>query len=318
VKNFPFHSWSMKMAADDQKVAQELGIVPPPPASLESLGQASGRGRLVEKKILVVGGGQMVNDFDDNPSVGNGRASCVLCAREGATVIVADISKEAAQGTVDIIEREGKEEKGSGKSQVLVGDVSTPEGCVKLVKEAVELLGGELDCLVLGVGVVGGGANLSKISPEYWDRVMNVNVRAHHLLMQEALPIIEKQPQGGAVVSLSSVAAHLPVSDEPAYHVSKAGLITLVKNVAYQFAPKVRVNSISPGLIDTPLGRKGRQTIKGRNASAVPASRQGSGWDIAYGVVWLLSGESSFVTAQDIIIDGGACGCYRPAKKLDI
>jgi NAD(P)-dependent dehydrogenase (short-subunit alcohol dehydrogenase family) len=301
------------MAANDQKVAEELGIVPPPPASLESLGQAPGRGRLVGKKILVVGGGQMVNDFDPNPSVGNGRASCVLCAREGATVIVADISREAAQGTVDIIEKEG-----IGKAQVLVGDVSTPEGCVAIVKGALELLDGQLDCLVLGVGIVGGGASLSKLSPEYWDRVMNANLRAHHLIMQEALPYIEKAPLGGSVVAFASVAAHLPVSDEPAYHASKAGLVTLIKNVAYQFAPKVRVNSISPGLIDTPLGRKGGATIQGRNASAVPASRQGSGWDIAYGVVWLLSGESSFVTAQDIIIDGGACGCYRPAKRADV
>lgn len=136
--------------------------------------------------------------------------------------------------------------------------------------------------------------------------------------MQEALPHMAKRSSGGSVVSLSSVAAHLPVSDEPAYNASKAGLVTLIKNVAYQFAPLIRVNSISPGLIDTPLGRKGGQTIKGRNASAVPLSREGSGWDIAYAVVWLLSGESSFITAQDIIVDGGACGCYRPAKRLDV
>jgi hypothetical protein len=95
------------MAANDQKRANELGILEPVKASLESLGQAPGRGRLVGRHILVVGGGQMVNDFDENPSIGNGRACCILCAREGATVIVADISREAAQGTVDIIVKEG-------------------------------------------------------------------------------------------------------------------------------------------------------------------------------------------------------------------
>jgi NAD(P)-dependent dehydrogenase (short-subunit alcohol dehydrogenase family) len=300
------------MAANDQNVAERLGIVPPPPASLESLGKATGKGRLVGRNILIVGGGQSVNDFDPDPPVGNGRASCVLCAREGATVIVADISAEAAQGTVDIIEKEG-----IGKSNVLVGDVSTAGGCIAMVKQAVSLLDGKLDGLVIGVGIVNGGASLSKLSPEYWDRVMNINLRAHHLILQEALPYLERSPFGGSVVAFSSVAAHLPVSDEPAYHASKAGLVTLIKNIAYQFAPRVRVNSISPGLIDTPMGRQGGRTIKGRDASAVPLAREGSGWDIGHGVIWLLSGESSFVTAQDIIIDGGACGCYRPAKRLN-
>lgn len=300
-------------AVNDQKVAEKLGIIPPPAAALESLGRAPGRGRLVGRNILVVGGGQSVNDFDSDPSVGNGRASSILCAREGALVVVADISLAAAQETADIIETEG-----IGKSKVLQGDISTTEGCVTLVREAVKLLDGRLDGLLVGVGIVNGGASLSKLSAEYWDKVLNINLRAHHLILQEALPHIEAAPLGGSVVALASIAAHLPVSDEPAYNASKAGLVTLIKNVAYQFAPKVRVNSISPGLIDTPMGRQGGRTIKGRNASAVPLAREGSGWDIGHGVVWLLSGESSFVTAQDIIIDGGACGCYRPAKRVDV
>jgi NAD(P)-dependent dehydrogenase (short-subunit alcohol dehydrogenase family) len=301
------------MAENDQAEAKALGILPPPEASLESLGKAPGRGRMIGKRILVVGGGQRVNDFDDDPSIGNGRAASVLLAREGATVVVADISQEAAQGTLDIISKEG-----IGKGLIVVGDVSTPEGCSKIIQESVKALDGHLDGLVLGVGIVSGGAGLSKISPEYWDRVMNINLRAHHFLLQEACPIIASQPNGGAVVSLASVAAYMPASDEPAYHASKAGLVTLIKHVAYQFAPKVRVNSVSPGLIDTPMGRTGKATIPGRNASAVPAARQGSGWDIGYAVLWLLSGESSFVTAQDIIVDGGAVGTLRPAKKASL
>jgi NAD(P)-dependent dehydrogenase (short-subunit alcohol dehydrogenase family) len=92
----------------------------------------------------------------------------------------------------------------------------------------------------------------------------------------------------------------------------------LAKNAAWQFAPHVRVNTVAPGLIDTPIGRKAGIYIKGRNASAVPLARQGTGWDTAYAVAWLMSGESSFVTAQDILVDGGRAGLGgKAAKKPD-
>ena len=288
-------------------------IIPPAELPVEAKGEAPGRSRLLGKCILVVGGGQSVNDFDPNPPIGNGRACCVLLAREGATVVVADISLAGAEATAAMITTEG-----IGKAHVVVGDVSTPEGCEAIVREALALLDGRLDGLVLGVGIVGAGGSTPKNSAAYWDRVMNINVRAHFLLLQQALPHIEKRPAGGSVVSISSVAAYLPASPEPAYHASKAALQVLIKNVAYQFAPRVRVNTVVPGLIDTPMGRTSGVTIKGRNASAVPLARQGTGWDIAYAVVWLMSGESSFVTAQDIVVDGGRVGTgSKGAKKFN-
>ena len=288
-------------------------IIPPPDMSVESKGTAPGRGRLTGKHILVVGGGQSINDFDPNPPIGNGRATCILLAREGATVVVADMSRESAVGTAKMIEAEGV-----GKAHAVVGDVSTPEGCSSVVEDALHAFGGRLDGLVIGVGIVSPGLSLPKNSAVYWDRVMNINLRAHFLIMQQAVPHIEKQPAGGSVVSISSVAAYLPASPEPAYHASKAGLSVLVKNLAYQFAPRVRVNTVVPGLIDTPMGRSAGTTIKGRNASAIPLSRQGTGWDIAYAIVWLMSGESSFVTAQDIVVDGGRVGTgSKGAKKLN-
>lgn len=298
------HSSAMEEVSD---------IIPPPEISLEAQGLAPGRNRLVGKHILVVGGGQSVNHFDPNPPIGNGRATCVLLAREGATVIVADRSDEAARATVESIQKEGH-----GKAFVVIGDVATQEGCKAIVRDALSMLYGKLDGMVLGVGIVGPGDSYAKGSAEYWDQVMNINLRAHYLLLQEALPHIEKQPAGGSVVSIGSVAAYLPSSPEPAYHASKAGLSVLIKNVAYQFAPKVRVNTVVPGLIDTPMGRSAGTQIKGRNASAIPLSRQGTGWDIAYACLWLLSGESSFVTAQDIVIDGGRVGTgSKGAKKRD-
>ncbi|KAG9605844.1 hypothetical protein KCU77_g576, partial [Aureobasidium melanogenum] len=286
------------------------GIIPPPQPTLEALGQAPGRGRMIGKRVLVVGGGQSVNSFDPNPPVGNGRAICVLLAREGATVVVADRSAEAAQGTVDMIANEGLPQ-----AHVVVGDVSDPAGCSQIVQDSLRILEGIMDGLVLGVGVVGFGDAFKKGTAEYWDTVMNLNLRSQYLMLQEALPHIEKRPMGGSVVSIGSVASLLPASNEPAYHASKAGLSVLIKNVAYQFAPKVRVNIVLPGLIDTPLGRSSGLVIKGRNASAVPLARQGSGWDVAYATLWLLSGESSFVTAQEIVIDGGRVGTGGKAAK---
>ncbi|KAI9743676.1 MAG: hypothetical protein M1818_002992 [Claussenomyces sp. TS43310] len=297
--------------AQNSAMEEVLGIIPPPEQAAEARGEAPGRGRLTGKRILVVGGGQAVNDFDPNPPIGNGRATSVLLAREGATVVVADVSRAAAEGTVRQIEAEG----GQGRAHIVVGDVATPGGCSGIVREALAALGGELDGLVLGVGIVGAGPTVQPYSAEYWDRVMNINLRSHFLLLQEALPHIERQPAGGSVVSISSISQYLPASNEPAYNASKAGLSVLIKNVAYQFAPRVRVNTVVPGLIDTPMGRSSGTKIKGRNASAVPLSRQGSGWDVAYAVTFLLSGESSYITAQDIVVDGGRVGTGSKGAK---
>jgi len=289
-------------------MAEQPGsLIPPPPPPPESRGAAPGRGRLVGKSMIVVGGGQSVNDFDPDPPVGNGKATALLLAREGATVVVADISAAAAEQTVAAIAAEGL-----AQAHVVVADVATPTGCSDLLRQALHALDNRLDGLVLNVGIVGAGAHYARGSADYWDRVFAINLRSHYLLMQEAGPLIAD----GAIVSISSVAAYLPASPEPAYHASKAAVQVLVRNMAYEFAPKVRVNSISPGLMDTPMGRNAGTKIKGRDATAVPLARQGTGWDVAYAVVWLLSGESAFVTATDIVVDGGRVGTNKGAKTF--
>lgn len=293
-----------------------LGIVPPVELSTEAQGKAPGRQRLEGQRIMVVGGGQSINDFDPDPPIGNGRAISILLAREGATVAVIDRFLPTAQGTVKVIREEAV-----GEAVAVVGDVSTAAGCEQVVKSSVEALGGTVDGMVIVVGVVGDAGSVesnAEARAAYWDRTMNLNLRAHYLLMQEAGPLIAARPAGGSIVAIGSVAQVSPASSEPAYNVSKAGLAMLVKNAAWQFAPHVRVNTVAPGLIDSPIGRKAGLVIKGRNASAVPLARQGTGWDIAYAVAWLMSGESSFITAQDIMVDGGRTGMgNKAAKKLD-
>lgn len=176
-------------------------IIPPPPLAAEAKGEAPGRGRLAGQRILVVGGGQSVNTFDPNPPMGNGRAICVLAAREGATVVVVDRSREAAQGTVDIIEKEGLP-----RAFVVVADVSTPDGCSSLMEESLKHLDGQLDGAVIAVGIVGNGSSIADDPLAYWESVMNVNLRPHFLLLQTIGPLLEKAPNGGSLVSIGSVA----------------------------------------------------------------------------------------------------------------
>jgi len=296
-----------RMASEPSKNAvssamEEIsGISPPAELTPEANGRVPGRSRLKGKNILVVGGGQSNNDFDPNPPIGNGRAICLLLAREGAAVAVADISRAAADVTTASIQEEG-----IGSGTTIVGDVSTETGCKGIVQQTLDHFNGKLDGLVIVVGILGAGPLYTRGSAEYFDRVMNINLRAHYLLYQAALPHIEKSE--GAAVSIGSIAAYMPASPEAAYHASKAALRVLIQNIAYQFAPKVWVNLVVPGLIDTPMGRSAGLAVKGRNASAIPLSRQGTGWDIAYAVLFLLSGESSFITAQEIIVDGGTLG----------
>jgi NAD(P)-dependent dehydrogenase (short-subunit alcohol dehydrogenase family) len=295
-------------------------IEPPLDLTPESRGQAPAHNRLAGQFVLVVGGGQtelediedrsMVRDTSYTPPIGNGRAISILLAREGATVVVADLSRKGAEATVAAIDREGKT-----KAMVVVGDVTQTSDCQRIVHETLELTNGRLDGLVLSVGIVGSGSAEARNSIDHWDRVFAVNLRAHFIIIREAVSHMYKSPRGGSIVSIGSISQLQPVSNEPAYHASKAGVSALIKNIAYQYAPRVRANCVVPGLIDTPMGRRAGKFLKGRDASAVPLARQGTGWDIAYAVLWLLSGESSFVTAQNIIVDGGTTGIQKRARR---
>ena len=258
----------------------------------EARGQAPGRGRLAGRRILVAGGGQQDHGLED-PPMGNGRATSVLCAREGAAVVVADIDGDSAEVTADLARAEGRE------ASVVVADAADEDGVRAMFAAARDALGG-LDGLVLNVGI-GGGWMLKGTSAEDWDRVMAVNLRSQFLGCKHAL---EAMTDGGSVVLVGSIASR-EVLPFPAYGASKAGLESLCRQAAVEGAPGVRANLLMPGLIDTSLGRLASAASPLRDQVKIPAGRQGTAWEIAHAAVFLLSGESSYITGQSLIVDGG-------------
>ncbi len=248
--------------------------------------------RLTGRRILVVGAGTQTGGDPEAP-VGNGRAISVLAAREGATVLCADRDEAAARETVAWIERE------QGESSVLPVDVIREESCRSMVSAATaEPLHG----LVLNVGI-GRGRDLGSTSAEDWDLVMAANLRGHFLVVREALPAMAED---SSIVFISSTAGLRPGSRIPAYDASKAGLLGLCRHTALEGAGRgIRANVVAPGLIDTPLGRLASAARPSRSRAPIPLGRQGTAWEVAAAVTFLLSGEAGYITGQTLAVDGG-------------
>src|ERR1700676_3319619 len=254
-----------------------------PSASLhaESLGLAKSHGRLAGRRIIVVGAGQR-KTVDEEPPIGNGRAMSVLFAREGASVACIDMSKESADNTVAQITGEG------GKAFTDVVDVSDISAIAPAMERCAKQLGG-LDGLALNVGI-SCGLSLPKMTAEAWDRDYAVNVRSHMLFAQKALEIMAP---GGAITRTSS------------YESSKAAQIALGRAIARAGEEKgIRCNVIAPGFIDSPMGRDASRRRADR-ALTVPFGRQGTGWEVAYAALFLISNESSYVNAHTLFLDAG-------------
>jgi NAD(P)-dependent dehydrogenase (short-subunit alcohol dehydrogenase family) len=249
--------------------------------------------RLDGRRVLVVGGGQQTYGVEEAP-IGNGRAIAITCAREGALVAVADIDLAAAEETADLVRKEG-----DGEVAALAADASDEPQVVEMIDGAEKALGG-LDGIVLNVGIAA-GIGLQNTSAEDWDRVMGVNLRAHFLALKHGLP---RMGAGGSAVLIGSVAG-MRVMPLPAYSASKAALEALNRHAAIEAAPDVRVNLLVPGLIDTALGRLATQLYPQRAKVRIPLGRQGTAWEVANSVCFLLSEEASYITASTLVIDGG-------------
>lgn len=242
---------------------------------------------------MVVGAGQEEHGLED-PPIGNGRAMSVLFGREGASVAVADLNAESAEATAELVRAEG------ASAEVIVADAADEGASAEMFDSAAKALGG-LEGVVMNLGI-GAGLGIGGTSVEDWDRVMAVNLRSHFLGCKHGLAAMKEG--GGAIVLAGSIASR-EVMPFPAYAASKAALEALCRQSAVEGAPKVRANLLLPGLIDTSLGRLASKISPLRDQVIIPAGRQGTAWEVAYGALYLLSGESSYVTGQSLVVDGG-------------
>jgi NAD(P)-dependent dehydrogenase (short-subunit alcohol dehydrogenase family)/uncharacterized protein (DUF1330 family) len=260
----------------------------------EALGVAPGRGRMMGRRVLIVGGGQTNFQLDDQP-VGNGRAQAILLAREGAHIIVADRDEASADETSELIRAEG------GIAHTLVADVSQPQSIGNMVATARRQLDG-IDGLVYNVGIPG-PVGFEDNTPEAWDTTLDVNLRGAMLTARSALPVLER---GSSIVFISSIGAVRGIGRMIAYDASKAGLSSLVRATAIaRQVDSIRANIVMLGMIDTGIGRHGDRTMPGRENIPVPLGRRGTAWEVAYASLFLLSNESTFITGQTLAVDGG-------------
>jgi NAD(P)-dependent dehydrogenase (short-subunit alcohol dehydrogenase family) len=268
---------------------------------------AGGSGRLAGKIALVAGAGQTPGE-----KIGNGRATALLFAREGARVMLLDRDLAAAEDTAAAIAAEG------GTAEVAVGDVSREEDCSAAVAACVERLGG-LDVLHHNVGIGQGDGWTEWIDFAGWERIVRVNAGGAMLMAKAALPVM-REGGGGAITFVSSIAALVagaaPMSNPPhGYKMSKAAMDALTLSLAQSYAEHgIRVNAILPGLIDTPMGVDSvaaaigieRERYAQRRDEAVPLKGgMGSAWDVANAALFLASEEARFITGVLLPVDGG-------------
>jgi NAD(P)-dependent dehydrogenase (short-subunit alcohol dehydrogenase family) len=247
-------------------------------------------GRLKDKVAIVAGAGSR------GPGLGNGKATAILFAREGAKVLCVDAEVGRAEETVKTIAAEG------GTALAFGADVTRAADCKRMVSHAVSLWGG-LDILHNNVGVES-RLDLMETTEEEWDRVMSIDLKSMLLSTQAAVPAMEKRG-GGAVICVSSIAAMVG-HGRTAYAAAKAGVIGFVTSVAVQLGPKaIRVNGIAPGQVWTPMVERLGPEARERRRRASPLGTEGSGWDVGWGAVYLASDEARWVSGHILVIDAG-------------
>ncbi|TCZ60864.1 SDR family NAD(P)-dependent oxidoreductase [Roseicella aquatilis] len=256
--------------------------------------------RLQDRTAVIIGAGQSPGE-----TLGNGRATAIRFAREGARVLCVDRDLASAQETA--------RQAGQGAT-AFEADVLHEAQVQAAIAEALRLWG-RLDILHYNVGLslAGGDAPPTEITVEAFDRVTAVNLRGFVLAVKHALPVMRRQ-QAGVILSISSAAA---VESYPyvTYKATKAAMIAFTEQVANQNAEYgIRCNTILPGLMDTPMAVDTRVRHTGRTRSEVAAERDakvplrrrmGTAWDVANAALFLASDEAGFITGVALPVDGG-------------
>ena len=257
--------------------------------------------RLEGKVAAVIGAGQTPGD-----TIGNGRATALLMAREGAQVLCVDHRLDSARETQAMIESEG------GTAASFEADVVREDACRAMARACVDRFG-RIDCLHNNVGIGGGDAGPTHLEEADWDRILDVNLKGCFLTCKHVLPVMREQG-AGSIVNISSAAAVCSVGIV-AYKTSKAGMNAFTHSLALGNAKYgVRANVIMPGLMNTPMAVEGisrargidrEDLIRARDAQVPLGQKMGTAWDVAYASLFLHSDEAKFITGAILPVDGG-------------
>lgn len=256
-------------------------------------------GRLDGKVCVVVGAGQQPGQ-----TIGNGRATAIRFAEEGARLVLVDRDLDAlAQTAHDVAERDPA-------AVTVIVDVSADDAPAVIIETALSAFGC-IDVLHNNVGIGAGDAPPHLLEDDVFDRILDVNLRALWRICKTVIPAMRDQGSG-VITNISSIAS-VAGTNLGAYRMSKAGVDALTRNLAVTNAKHgIRVNAILPGLIDTPLGVDAaaramgieREDLAARCHAAVPMGHMGTAWDVANAAVFLASDEAAFISGVCLPVDG--------------
>ncbi|HEX6032397.1 MAG TPA: SDR family NAD(P)-dependent oxidoreductase [Tepidiformaceae bacterium] len=259
--------------------------------------------RVKGKAAILFGGGQTPGE-----TIGNGRATALVLAAEGARVLVVDRDFASAEETVRMIRDEG------GEAAACVSDI-TDEAQVRAAVETCTREFGRIDILHNNVGasLALGDAPVTDLEADAFDRLVAVNLRGMWLACKHTIPLMRAQG-GGSIVNISSMAVRSPYP-YLGYKATKAGVIALTENIAAANARyNIRANVILPGLMNTPMAIESRvaagtpreEVVAARDRQVPLGRKMGTGWDVAYASLFLHSDEAKFITGVSLPVDGGA------------
>jgi NAD(P)-dependent dehydrogenase (short-subunit alcohol dehydrogenase family) len=251
------------------------------------------------KTAIVTGAGQ---------GIGKGIAEAL--AALGANVVIAEVNEATCKKTADEIKAKGQ------KALAAVTDVLNPASVEKSVQAAVKTFG-QIDILVNNAGGMGKTRPkpLVQMTEEDWDFNFALNAKAHYITIHAIAPVMIKQGKGGSIVNIASIGGSIGHENLIPYGAAKASLINMTAAVAGELGPHgIRVNAVSPGTVVTPLTQAAeplRQGFTKMTADMTPLRRLGNPDDIAGAVAFLCSPAASFITAINMLVDGGRLGCAR-------
>ena len=258
---------------------------------------AKGTGRVEGKVAIVTGAGST-----PGPGIGTGKASAIVLAREGASVLLVDLYPERAEGTRRMIEADG------GKAEVFRADCTRAADCEAMVRAAVEAFG-TVDILVNNIGRASLGTVVDTTEEE-WDAALDLNLRTVFLACKYTVPVMAAQGSG-SIVNISSISA-LRGDGTIAYSAAKGGMLAMTVEMAYAHGRQgIRVNAIAPGHISTPMvnsvsGQDPRADFRNRlRREAGLLGTEGDGWDVARAVCFLASDEARWITGVTLPVDSG-------------